>query len=48
MLAEDGVHLAQQVHTMSSEDTRTKTRRRHDAAFKSELIERSLQPGASV
>ena len=34
---------------MPSQDTRAKsTRRRHDAAFKSDLIERSLQPGASV
>jgi transposase len=49
VLAEDGVHLTQQVHTMPSQDTRAKsTRRRHDAAFKSDLIERSLQPGASV
>jgi transposase len=49
VLAEDGVHLTQQVHTMPSQDTRAKfKRRRHDAAFKSALIERSLQPGASV
>jgi transposase len=49
VLAEDGVHLAQQVHTMPKQDTRAKsTRRRHDAAFKRELIERSVLPGASV
>jgi transposase len=49
VLAEDGVHLTQQVHTMPRQDTQAKsTRRRHDAAFKHELIERSLQPGASV
>ena len=34
---------------MSKQDTRAKTaRRRHEAAFKHALIERSLQPGASV
>ncbi|MCU0965949.1 MAG: transposase [Burkholderiaceae bacterium] len=34
---------------MIRQDTRAKaTRRKHDAAFKRELIERSLQPGASV
>ena len=34
---------------MSKQDTRARTaRRRHDAAFKRELIERSLHPGASV
>ncbi len=37
------------VHTMSEQDTRAKRRRRdHSAALKRELIERSLQPGASV
>lgn len=45
----DGVHVTQQVHTMSKQDTRARpTRRRHAAAFKRELVERSLQPGASV
>lgn len=34
---------------MTEQDTRAKfTRRRHNAGFKSELIERSLQRGASV
>ena len=34
---------------MSKQDTRAKTaRRKHDAAFKRALIERSLHPGASV
>lgn len=34
---------------MPSQDTRAKfARRRHSAAFKRELIKRSLQPGASV
>ena len=34
---------------MSRQDTRVKTaRRKHDAAFKRALIERSLHPGASV
>jgi transposase len=36
---------------MSKQDTQgksTRTRRRHAAAFKRELVERSLQPGASV
>ena len=34
---------------MSRQDTQAKpTRRRHAAAFKRELVERSLQPGASV
>src|SRR5258708_27036107 len=34
---------------MSEQDTRAKRRRRdHSAALKRELIERSLQPGASV
>ena len=43
------MHLAQQVHIMPSQDTRTKAaRRRHDEAFKRELIRRSMQPGASV
>lgn len=43
------MHLAQQVHIMPSQDTRTKAaRRRHDGAFKGELIRRSMQPGASV
>lgn len=37
------------VHTMSEQDTRTKRRRRdHSPTLKRELIERSLQPGASV
>lgn len=37
------------VHTMSEQDTQAKRRRRdHSAALKRELIERSLQPGASV
>ena len=39
----------QQVQTMIEQDTRAKVqRRKHDAAFKRELIERSLHPGASV
>jgi len=39
----------QQVHTMPKQDTAAKpTRRRHAQAFKRELVERSLQPGASV
>jgi transposase len=39
----------QQVQTMIAQDTQAKaTRRRHDAAFKRELVERSLHPGASV
>jgi transposase len=43
------VHLAQQVHTMASQDARAKaSRRRYSEAFKRELVERSLQPGASV
>jgi transposase len=34
---------------MSKQDTQARpTRRRHAAAFKRELVERSLQPGASV
>ena len=34
---------------MSKQDTQAKsTRRRHTTAFKRELVERSLQPGASV
>ncbi len=34
---------------MSKQDTQAKgTRRRHAAAFKHELVERSLRPGASV
>lgn len=34
---------------MADQDTRTKTTRRtHDGALKRELVERSLQPGASV
>ena len=34
---------------MPKQDTQTKpTRRRHAASFKRELVERSLQPGASV
>lgn len=37
------------VHTMSEQDSQAKRRRRdHSAALKRELIERSLQPGASV
>ncbi|HEY6355986.1 MAG TPA: transposase, partial [Burkholderiaceae bacterium] len=45
----DGVHLAQQVHTMAKQDTQARSkRRRHAATFKRELVERSLQPGASV
>lgn len=37
------------MHTMSEQDTRAKRRRRdHSPALKRELIERSLQPGASV
>lgn len=37
------------VHTMPEQDTQAKRRRReHSAALKRELIERSLQPGASV
>ena len=39
----------QQVHTMSRQDTQaTRSRRRHTAEFKRELVERCLQPGASV
>lgn len=37
------------MHTMSEQDTRAKRRRReHSPTLKRELIERSLQPGASV
>jgi len=37
------------VHTMSEQDTQAKRRRReHSLTLKRELIERSLQPGASV
>jgi len=37
------------VHTMSEQDTQARRRRReHSPALKRELIERSLQPGASV
>jgi transposase len=37
------------VHTMSEQDTRAKRRRRqHSPTLKRELIQRSLQPGASV
>jgi transposase len=37
------------VHTMSKQDTATARHRRvHSAAFKDDLIARSLQPGASV
>jgi transposase len=37
------------MHTMPKQDTQAKpTRRRHAEAFKRELVERSLQPGASV
>jgi transposase len=37
------------VHTMSEQDTQAKRRRReHSPELKRELIERSLQPGASV
>ena len=37
------------VHTMSEQDTQARRRRReHSATLKRELIERSLQPGASV
>jgi transposase len=37
------------VHTMSEQDTQAKRHRRdHSPALKRELIERSLQPGASV
>ena len=43
------MHLAQQVQTMSRQDIRAgSTRRKHDAAFKRELIERTFHPGASV
>jgi transposase len=39
----------QQVQTMIRQDTTAKLKRRkHDTAFKRELIERSLHPGASV
>ena len=43
------MHLTQQVHTMPKQDTQARpARRRHEADFKRELVERSLQPGASV
>jgi transposase len=43
------VHFTQQVHTMPKQDTPAKpARRRHAQEFKRELVERSLQPGASV
>jgi transposase len=43
------VHFTPQVHTMSSQDTRVKiTRRKHSTAFKREVVERCIQPGASV
>lgn len=41
--------MTQQVHTMSKQATPAKPmRRRHAQAFRRELVERSLQPGASV
>ena len=43
------MHFTQQVHTMSSQDTHSKsTRRKYTTAFKRELVERCMQPGASV
>lgn len=49
MRAWDGVHQAPLVHTMPEQDTQAKRRRReHSPALKRDLIERSLQPGASV
>jgi transposase len=43
------VHFTQQVHTMSSQDTHSKsTRRKYATTFKRELVERCLHPGASV
>ncbi len=43
------MHLTQQVHTMPRQDTQAKpTRRQYTAAFRRELVERCLQPGASV
>ena len=43
------MHFTQQVHTMPRQDTEARpARRRHAQAFKRELVERSLQPGASV
>jgi transposase len=47
--AKDGVHLTQQVHTMPSQDTQASaSRRQYSAEFKRELVQSSLQPGASV
>ena len=43
------MHLTQQVHTMSKQETRSKpARRQYAAQFKNELVQRCLQPGASV
>ena len=50
MLAEDGVHSLQQVHTMAGQSVgaRKAARRRYDEALKRELVERCAQPGASA
>lgn len=43
------MHVTQQVHTMLTQDTQaTPTRRRYTAAFKNDLVDRCLQPEASV
>ncbi len=49
MLLLDGVHQQEMVHTMKAEAGITeRTRRQHDRAFKAELVEQCLVPGASV
>jgi transposase len=49
VLAKDGVHLTQQVHTMVKQDTQPKpARRQYTAAFKHDLVQRCLRLGASV
>lgn len=45
----DCVHFTQQVHTMSSQGTHSKsTCRKYASAFKRELVERCMRPSASV
>ena len=44
-----GVHVTDQMHTMQERVFKSgPSRRRYSEAFKRELVERSLQPGASV
>jgi transposase len=48
VLAKDGVHLLPQVQTMIQDSQARASRRKYSAEFKKELVERSLQRGASV